>query len=124
MHLTGPEPVSEAGRNLRDLSHYTTVSTVSAGFIATLSSIAGPSLLVYQAAANAEYPAAAINSWFLAIFVGGGLLSVLLAILYREPICGAYSIAGSALLVPVLGQYTLPEAVGKQLEPSWRPDCW
>jgi benzoate membrane transport protein len=112
MHLTGPEPVSEAGRNLRDLSHYTTISTVSAGFIATLSSIAGPSLLVYQAAANAEYPAAAINSWFLAIFVGGGLLSVLLAILYREPICGAYSIAGSALLVPVLGQYTLPEAVG------------
>jgi benzoate membrane transport protein len=112
MHLTGPEPVSEAGRNLRDLAHYTTVSTVSAGFIATLSSIAGPSLLVYQAAANAEYPAAAINSWFLAIFVGGGLLSVLLAILYREPICGAYSIAGSALLVPVLGQYTLPEAVG------------
>jgi benzoate membrane transport protein len=112
MHLNGPEPVSEAGRNLRDLSHYTTISTVSAGFIATLSSIAGPSLLVYQAAANAEYPAAAINSWFLAIFVGGGLLSVLLAILYREPICGAYSIAGSALLVPVLGQYTLPEAVG------------
>jgi benzoate membrane transport protein len=112
MHLTGPEPVSEAGRNLRDLFHYTTISTVSAGFIATLSSIAGPSLLVYQAAANAEYPAAAINSWFLAIFVGGGLLSVLLAILYREPICGAYSIAGSALLVPVLGQYTLPEAVG------------
>jgi benzoate membrane transport protein len=112
MHLTGPEPVSEAGRNLRDLAHYTTVSTVSAGFIATLSSIAGPSLLVYQAAVNADYPAAAINSWFLAIFVGGGLLSVLLAILYREPICGAYSIAGSALLVPVLGQYTPPEAVG------------
>lgn len=112
MHLAGPEPVSEAGRNLRDLPRYTTISTVSAGFIATLSSIAGPSLLVYQAAVNAEYPAAAINSWFLAIFVGGGLLSVLLAILYREPICGAYSIAGSALLVPVLGQYSLPEAVG------------
>jgi benzoate membrane transport protein len=112
MHLAGPEPVGEAGRNLRDLPRYTTISTVSAGFIATLSSIAGPSLLVYQAAVNAEYPAVATNSWFLAIFVGGGLLSVLLAILYREPICGAYSIAGSALLVPILGQYSLPEAVG------------
>jgi benzoate membrane transport protein len=112
MRLVGPEPVSGAGGNLRDLPRYTTISTVSAGFIATLSSIAGPSLLVYQAAVNAEYPAAAINSWFLAIFVGGGLLSILLAILYREPICGAYSIAGSALLVPVLGQYSLSEAVG------------
>jgi benzoate membrane transport protein len=110
--LTGPEPASEVGSNLRDLPRYTTISTLSAGFIATLLSIAGPALLVYQAAVNAEYSAAAINSWFFAIFVGGGLLSLLLAILYREPICGAYSIAGSALLVPVLAQYSLPEAVG------------
>ena len=112
MHLAGPEPVSEVGRNLRDLPRYATISTLSAGLIATLLSIAGPALLVYQAAVNAEYPAAAINSWYFAIFVGGGLLSLLLAILYREPICGAYSIAGSALLVPVLTQYSLPQAVG------------
>src|ERR671916_2249062 len=112
MRLTGPEPASEVGSNLRDLPRYTTISTLSAGFIATLLSIAGPALLVYQAAVNAEYSAAAINSWFFAIFVGGGLLSLLLAILYREPICGAYSIAGSAFLVPVLAQYSLPEAVG------------
>ncbi|QIN78769.1 benzoate/H(+) symporter BenE family transporter [Rubrobacter marinus] len=53
-----------------------------------------------------------ISSWFLAIFVGGGLLSLLLTVLYREPICGAYPIAGSALLVTVLGEYSIAEAVG------------
>jgi len=113
--LAGLEPVTGAGRNLRDLSRSTTVSTLSAGFVATLSSVAGPLLLVYQAAVNAEYPVAAINSWFLAIFVGGGLLSLVLSILYRQPICGAYSIAGSALLVPMLGQYGFSEAVGAYL---------
>ncbi len=69
-------------------------------------------MLVYQAASGAGYSDAVISSWFFAIFVGGGLLSLLLALLYREPICGAYPIAGSALLVTVLGEYGLSEAVG------------
>ncbi|HEX2728665.1 MAG TPA: benzoate/H(+) symporter BenE family transporter, partial [Rubrobacteraceae bacterium] len=50
--------------------------------------------------------------WFFAIYVGGGLLSLLLAFLYREPICGAFPIAGSALLVTTLAGYNLAEAVG------------
>lgn len=40
------------------------------------------------------------------------MLSLALALLYREPICGAYPIAGSALLVTVLGEYSVSEAVG------------
>ena len=112
IRLAGLEPAREVGRNLRDLPRYLTVSTLGAGFLATLIGVTGPWLLAYQAALNAGYPEAAINSWLLAIFVGGGLLSLILAFLYREPICGAYPIAGSALLVPVLGQYSLSEAVG------------
>lgn len=53
-----------------------------------------------------------VSSWFFAIYMGGGLLSLLLAYLYREPICGAFPIAGSALLVTVLDRYSLSEAVG------------
>ena len=112
MGLTGPEPAREVGRNLRDLPRCMTTSALSAGFVATLLATTGPALLVYQAAKNAGYPDAIVDSWFLANYVGAGLLSLLLAILYREPICGASSIAGSAFLATALAGFTLPEAVG------------
>lgn len=112
MRLTGPEPPIGVSRNLRDTLQHTGVSTLGAGFVAFLLGATGPALLVYQAATNAGYPAEVINSWFFAIYVGGGILSLLLAYLYREPICGAFPIAGSALLVTVLAEYSLSEAVG------------
>lgn len=112
MQLTGPEPPGEVVRNLRDSVRNTNASTLGAGFVAFLLGATGPALLVYQAATNAGYAAEVINSWFFAIYVGGGLLSLLLAFLYREPICGAFPIAGSALLVTALAGYSLAEAVG------------
>lgn len=112
MRLTGPEPPTEISLNLRDSFRYVGISTVGAGFVAFLLGATGPALLVYQAATNAGYPEEVVNSWFFAIYVGGGLLSLLLAYLYREPICGAFPIAGSALLVTVLDRYSLSEAVG------------
>lgn len=112
MQLTGPEPPGEVVRNLRDSVRNTNTSTLGAGFVAFLLGATGPALLVYQAATNAGYAAEVINSWFFAIYVGGGLLSLLLAFLYREPICGAFPIAGSALLVTALAGYSLAEAVG------------
>lgn len=112
MRLTGPEPPREVGRNLRDSVRSISTSTVGAGFVAFLLGATGPALLVYQSATNAGYADEVINSWFFAIYVGGGLLSLLLAFLYREPICGAFPIASSALLVTALAGYSLSEAVG------------
>lgn len=112
MRLTGPEPPKGVVQNLRDAPRHINAATLGAGLVATLLGTTGPALLVYQAGTNAGYPEAVINSWFFAVFVGGGLLSLLLAFLYREPICGAYPIAGSALLVTVLAGYSLSEAVG------------
>lgn len=119
MRLRGPEPPKEVSSNLRDSLRYAGLSTLGAGFVAFLLGATGPALLVYQAATNAGYSAEVINSWFFAIYVGGGLLSLLLAYLYREPVCGAFPIAGSALLVTVLDEYGLSEAVG----PSSYPGC-
>lgn len=113
MRLSGPEPpVRDEAGGLWGAFGSAGVPTLGAGFVAFLLGATGPALLVYQAATNAGYPAAVIDSWFFAIYVGGGLLSLLLAFLYREPICGAFPIAGSALLVTVLGGYTVGEAVG------------
>ena len=112
MPLTGPEPSRHVGRNLRDLPRCTTVSALGAGSVATLLAVTGPALLLYQAITNAGYEETIADSWFFTVYVGSGLLSLVFAFLYREPICGAFSIAGTALLVATLQEFGLNEAVG------------
>jgi benzoate membrane transport protein len=99
-------------RSVRDLPRAVTLSSASAGLVAALMGVTGPTLLVYQAAMAAGFPSDAISSWFFAIFGLSGIFSIWLALAYRQPICGAYSIAGAALLVQVLPHYGLAEAVG------------
>ena len=100
---------------LREFPRALTVSTFSAGLVAALMGVTGPTMLAYQAAVNSGYSAEQIASWFFAIFAGGGLFSLLLAPAYRAPICGAYSIAGAALLLQTLPRFGLEQAVGAYL---------
>lgn len=83
--------------------------------MAALLAFTGPLLLILQAAASANLSTAQLNSWVFAVMVGGGAASLVLAFLYRQPICGAYSIAGAALLVTTLPRLSLTEAVGAYL---------
>jgi benzoate membrane transport protein len=99
-------------RSVRDLRRAVTLSSASAGLVAALLGVTGPTLLVYQAALNAHFSSEQIGSWFFAIFGMSGLFSVWLALAYRQPICGAYSIAGAALLLQTLPHFTLAQAVG------------
>lgn len=98
--------------SVRDLPQAIRLSTVSAGLVTAVMGITGPVVLVFQAAKLAEYTPDQLGSWIFAIFVGGGLMSLLLALMYRQPATGAYSMAGSALLVQVLPQFGLHLAVG------------
>jgi benzoate membrane transport protein len=98
--------------SVRDLPRAITLSTLTAGLVAALMGVASPTLLVYHAGHASGFTAPQLGSWFFAIFVGGGLFSVLLALLYRQPMTGAYSIAGAALLVQTLPRFGLHEAVG------------
>lgn len=100
---------------LRELPRALTLSTFSAGLVAALMGVTGPTMLAYQAAVDSGFSAGQIASWFFAIFAGGGLFSLLLAPAYRAPICGAYSIAGSALLLQTLPRFGLEGAVGAYL---------
>lgn len=54
---------------------------------------------------------AEITSWMMAIHVFGGLNGVLLALYYKQPILGAYSIPGIAIVAGALGTITYPEAI-------------
>lgn len=99
-------------RSVRDLPRAVTLSSASAALVAALLGVTGPTLLVYQAAVDTGFTSGQISSWFFAIFGLSGAFSAVLALAYRQPICGAYSIAGAALLVQTLPQFGLEQAVG------------
>jgi benzoate membrane transport protein len=88
------------------------LSALVAGFIATLISYAGPLVIVFQAAESAGLSHAVVASWVWAISIGSAVLGIGLSLRYRVPIVIAWSAPGSALLVSLLPQISLNEAVG------------
>ncbi len=101
--------------SVRALPSALTASTLSAGLVATLVGVSGPTLLVYQAGLRSGYTPEQIGSWFFAVFCGGGAFSVLMALAYRQPMTGAFSIAGATLLLQTLPDFGLHQAVGAYL---------
>ncbi|MBA2451142.1 MAG: benzoate/H(+) symporter BenE family transporter, partial [Chloroflexi bacterium] len=109
------EPPTNPRANLVDLPRYVGPSTAGAALVAALIAFTGPVVLVLQAGTNAQLSPDQINSWIFAVAVGGGMASVVLSLLYRQPLCNAWSIAGAALLVGTLPRFSLAEAVGAYL---------
>jgi len=91
------------------------LSAPVAGFIATVISYAGPLVIIFQAARTAGLPAEVLSSWIWAISIGSGVLGIVLSLRYRAPVVIAWSAPGSALLVSLLPQVSLGEAVGAYL---------
>jgi len=88
------------------------LSALVAGFIATLISYAGPLVIIFQAAESAGMSHAVLSSWVWTISIGSAVLGIVLSLRYRVPIVIAWSAPGSALLVSLLPQISLGEAVG------------
>lgn len=91
------------------------LSALVAGFIATVISYAGPLVIIFQAARTAGLPAEVLSSWIWAISIGSGVLGIVLSLRYCAPLVIAWSAPGSALLVSLLPQVSLGEAVGAYL---------
>lgn len=115
MGITGVETPTDIRANLRDLPRYLTVSAAGAALVAALFALTGTLLLIVQAALNAGFSPGQLASWVFAVTVGGGVITVVLSLAYRQPICGAWSIAGTALLATALPRFSLSEAVGAYL---------
>ncbi|WP_137819675.1 benzoate/H(+) symporter BenE family transporter [Pseudomonas sp. 2FG] len=94
------------------------LSAVVAGFIATVISYAGPLVIIFQAAESAGMSHAVLSSWVWAISIGSAVLGIVLSLRYRVPIVIAWSAPGSALLVSLLPQISLGEAVGAYIVAS------
>ncbi|MBV7547381.1 benzoate/H(+) symporter BenE family transporter [Pseudomonas sp. PDM26] len=98
----------------KDLS----LSATIAGFVAVLISYAGPLVIVFQAAHQANLGSDMIASWIWAISIGSGVTGILLSFWLKVPVITAWSTPGAALLVSTLPGVTLPEAVGAYIVAS------
>ncbi len=86
--------------------------SISAGVVAALFGCTGPALVVINAAEAGRLSNAQTVAWLFGIYVLGGLISLFLALRYRQPICGAYSIPGAAILAASLAVIPFSDAVG------------
>lgn len=100
---------------LRDLPAHLNLSTVGAAVVATVFGCTGPALIIINGAGDAGLSASQTASWIFGVYVFGGLNSLLLALYYKQPIAGAWSIPGAVLVVDALGTFTLGELVGAYL---------
>jgi benzoate membrane transport protein len=100
---------------MKALFHDLSLSALVAGCIATLISYAGPLVIIFQAADSAGLSHAVLTSWVWAISIGSAVLGIGLSLRCRVPLVIAWSAPGSALLVSLLPQISLNEAVGAYL---------
>jgi len=97
---------------LRDLPKHLGIKTASTGVVATIFGCSGPALIVIGAAEAGHLTNGQTVAWLFSIYVLGGLISLLLALYYKQPINGAYSIPGAALIAGSLATIPFSEAVG------------
>lgn len=97
---------------LHDLLHYTNGATLSSAIISTIFGCTGPCLVTIAAAETAGFTTEETVSWIFGIYVFGGLLGAILALYYKMPISGAYSIPGATLMGTALAGYSFQEAAG------------
>lgn len=97
---------------LKNLPMVLNVRTISSGIVAAVFGCTGPALIIIGGASAGGLTNAQTISWLFAVYFFGGILGVLLSLKYRQPIAGAYTIAGTVLVAGSLTQFTLNEAVG------------
>lgn len=96
---------------LRDWS----ISAWMTGFLAVLISYSGPLVIFIQAAHAGGMSDEMLSSWIWAISIGAGVSGIALSIVLKTPIITAWSAPGTALLLHLFPNITMPEVVGAYL---------
>ncbi|TFH36566.1 MAG: benzoate transporter [Dehalococcoidia bacterium] len=96
---------------LRDFGKYFNPGTLGAGIIAAIMGCTGPALLIITAGQDAGLEMSTIESWLFSVYFFGGLITIILALYYKQSICGAWSIPGVALVAAALAEFSFNEVV-------------
>ncbi|WP_444918914.1 benzoate/H(+) symporter BenE family transporter [Microbulbifer sp. JMSA003] len=90
----------------------TSLSAISAGFVAVLVGVASSAAIVFEAARAAGASEAMIASWIGALGLGMGITCIAFSWYYRAPVITAWSTPGAALLATSLSGIPIAEAIG------------
>lgn len=97
---------------IKDLPKHLNLKTASAGLVAAIFGCSGPALIVIGGANKAGLSNGQTVAWLFAIYFLGGLISMFLALRYKQPVTGAYSIPGAALVAGSLATFSFDQAIG------------
>jgi benzoate membrane transport protein len=99
---------------MRALLRDSSLSTLTAGFIAVLVGFTSSVAIVFQAATSLGADTAQISSWMWALGLGMGLCTLVPSLGLRKPVMVAWSTPGAAVLATAgaSGGFGMPEAVG------------
>lgn len=87
------------------------ISATVAGFLAVLISYAGPMIIFFQAAQQADVSSSMMASWIWGISIGAAITGIFLSIKFKAPIITAWSAPGTALLVALFPHISLNEVI-------------
>lgn len=82
------------------------------GFVAVIFAVTGPVAIILTVANTTGLGKDVVDAWIFAAFGIGGLLTVILSLIYRQPLAIAWTMPGSALLISALDHLSFAEAVG------------
>lgn len=87
------------------------ISATVAGFLAVLISYAGPLIIFFQAAQQADVSSSMMASWIWGSSIGAAITGIFLSIKFKAPIITAWSAPGTALLVALFPHISLNEVI-------------
>jgi benzoate membrane transport protein len=99
-------------QGIRGLPRALTPKAISAGVVAAVFGCTGPALIIINAAGSGGLTEGQTVAWLLASYFIGGLISLVMALRYKMPVGGAFSIPGAAIMATALVTFSFPEAVG------------
>lgn len=101
--------VSSPVRTLRDFS----VSTIVAGFVASLVGLTSSIAIVFAAARALGATDAMVTSWVWSICLGMAVLTIIPSLWLRKPVMVAYSTPGAAIIATLKpGEFTMAQGIG------------
>lgn len=85
---------------------------VSIGLMSALLACSGGAILIIQAAQALNISQVELYSWFMSVYIVGGLLNMYLALKFNIPFAGAHSITAIAFLGTLSSRFSFPELAG------------
>lgn len=102
-------------QNVKEAPSRLSIANITTGIVAAVFGCTGPALIVINSGMVGGLTQQQIVSWLFGIYFIGGLIGVILALAFRQPICGAFTIPGAVLLGSSLTYFNLSQAVGAYL---------